>query len=116
MPKVVINRCYGGFSLSDKAILLMREWGNKYALKNVMSGEYYPDGSGPAEPFLKDCNYCAYIPRDDPDLVKVVEQLGNDANGEFSELRVVDVPDGISWYIHDYDGMERVDEEHASWP
>lgn len=89
--KIVINACYGGFGLTDKAL----------ARYNELSGnsvEYYFD-----------------ITRDDPALVQVVEELGSKAAGEFSELKIVEIPDGIKWYIHEYDGMEHVAEQHQTW-
>lgn len=54
--------------------------------------------------------------RDDPLLVAAVEKLGPDkASGDLAELRVVEIPDGIKWHIHDYDGQEHVEEEHRTW-
>lgn len=53
--------------------------------------------------------------RNDPDLVAVVEELGDKANGRYAELVVVEIPEGINWYIDDYDGSETVREAHRSW-
>jgi len=53
--------------------------------------------------------------RDDPDLVAVVEELGELANTRFSQLKVVEIPDGTEWEIDEYDGMETVHEKHRSW-
>ena len=55
------------------------------------------------------------IERNDPVLVQVVEQLGKAAWGDYSELKVVEVPDGVDWYIDEYDGKERVAETHRVW-
>lgn len=54
-------------------------------------------------------------PRTDPDLVAVVEALGEAANGNHAELRVVEIPDGIEYGIDEYDGIEQVAEAHRSW-
>jgi len=53
--------------------------------------------------------------RADPLLVKVVEELGSEASGEFAALRVVEIPDGVDWEIDDYDGMETIREKSCSW-
>lgn len=97
--KIVVNRCYGGFGLSKKAYLALREQKNKIALKAKSYGQFY---SGDIE-------------RDDPTLVKVVEDLGSKANGEFAQLDVVEIPDGVNWKIEEYDGMEHVAEIHRTW-
>ena len=47
------------------------------------------------------------LQRHDPLLVKTVETLGEEADGAFSELKVVDV-DTDRYIIKDYDGLERV--------
>jgi len=107
MPKIVINKCYGGYSLSRRAVQALAE---RKALPTVEKYDYlylvYPDGTelGPAD-----------IPRDDPDLVAVVESLGTEANGRHSELKIVTVPDNVNWYIDEYDGAEHVAERHKTW-
>jgi hypothetical protein len=53
--------------------------------------------------------------RDDPRLVAVVEELGVKANGYFAELKVVAIPDDVSWHIEEYDGCEWVAEDHRTW-
>lgn len=55
------------------------------------------------------------IPRDDPLLVRVVEELGEKANGAHAELRIVEIPADVKWYIHEYDGSEHVAEDHRTW-
>lgn len=55
------------------------------------------------------------IERYDPDLVAVVEELGEKACGPCSRLKIVDIPDDIEWYIDEYDGREHVAEEHRRW-
>ena len=113
--KIVINRKHGGFGLSEEAVLL---YGDKKGLNIIANQDekiktithYYlnevkeENGFGEWE-----------IKRNDPVLVEVVEQLGDLANGHYSKLKVVEVPDDIKWYIHDYDGLEEVHEEHRKW-
>lgn len=55
------------------------------------------------------------IARDDSDLVAVVEQLGDDAEGQLSALAIVDVPDEVHWYIEECYGVEWVAENHRTW-
>jgi hypothetical protein len=55
------------------------------------------------------------IPRNDKDLVEIVESLGNLANGFCASLRIVEIPDGVEWHISEYDGIEHVAENHRTW-
>ena len=55
------------------------------------------------------------IERNDQYLVRVIEELGDDANGRFSELKVVNIPDEVEWQIEEYDGLEWVAEKHRIW-
>lgn len=55
------------------------------------------------------------IKRDDPELIRVIEELGKAANGKCASLRIVEIPDGIEWEINEYDGSESVEEKHRSW-
>jgi len=55
------------------------------------------------------------IKRDDPALVKTVEDLGERANGYAAELKVVEIPDDVDWEITEYDGLEQVEEKHRVW-
>lgn len=84
--KVVINRCYGGFGFSEKA------------MEFLGVGSEWPD-----------------IARNDPKLVECVEKLGEEANGTYAELKVVEIPDDVNWKIGEYDGLEWVEEVHRRW-
>ena len=89
--KIVINACYGGFGLSKEAL----------ALFNERSGTVVA--------------YEDKIKRNDPILVEVVEQLGEDAADRFAELKVVEIPDDVEWQIEEYDGNEWIAEKHRTW-
>ncbi len=97
--KIVINRCYGGFGLSPRAIALFRR------IERVK-----PDDEANHEYF------CAFdIPRDHPTLIKIVEKLGEAAGDDGTKLKIVEVPDDVNWYIEEYDGLEHVAERHRAW-
>lgn len=91
--KVVINTCFGGFSLSEEATAMFAE------LKNI----------SPSQVYLFD------VDRSDADLVRVVEQLGKKANGDHAKLKVVEIPADVKWDIAEYDGLEHVEEVHRTW-
>lgn len=58
---------------------------------------------------------CSYDNRTDPLLISVIKELGSEANGDYAEIHIVDVPDDVKWHISEYDGMETVEEDHRSW-
>ena len=95
--KIVINTCHGGFSLSEKAQKLFCQY-------STIEWKYWQE----------DWSYYD-IERNDQYLVRVVEELGDDANGRFAELKVVEVPDDVEWYVEEYDGWEWVAEVHRTW-
>lgn len=115
MTKVVINVCYGGFSLSDKGIQRYLE------LKGI---ETFPEKTKHSfsmlyylSPKTGDEKADAYrniwdktdIERFDPTLVQVVEELGESANGPVAKLQVVDIPTGTLYRINEYDGFESIE-------
>ena len=88
--KIVINDCFGGMYLSDKAIDRLKKAG--------LSVSY--DGSG--------------VKRNDSRLVEVIEDLGDEAIYNES-IKIVEIPDDVTdWYITDEDGFETV-REGRSW-
>lgn len=114
MPKIVINTCYGGFGLSEEAMIaFMKKKGMKPIVKRkspILSPAFY-DGVVDNEHYVSDWG----IDRDDPDLVAVVEELGPNANGPNADLEIVEVPDDVNWQIEEYDGDEWVAEVHRIW-
>jgi hypothetical protein len=91
--KLVINTCYGGFSLSTRAI-------NR--LKELEIGEKE----------LDDILYDNSVEsRSNNLLVRVVEWQGEEANSDHSQLKIVRIPDDAhDPYIVNYDGMEHIAE------
>jgi len=55
------------------------------------------------------------IARNDPDLVKAVRELGEDANGNHADLNILQIPAGVEWIIEEYDGIEWIAEKHRTW-
>lgn len=79
--KIVINACYGGFSVNDAT-----------AKKLGFESRYDVDGNV----------------RTDSRLIEMIE-AGEDVNGNYACLTVVDVPDNATDYmINDYDGCESI--------
>jgi hypothetical protein len=119
--KIVINRCFGGFGLSNEAFeMLLHRKGIEFeiVIDKVSFGqeryEYYCKGHvGEKDHCLS--QYDFHEDRSDPDLVAVVEELGDRADGWASELVVVEVPDNVKWHIEEYDGSEHIAEDHRTW-
>ncbi len=125
--KVVINKCYGGFSISDEAY----DWLIKN--KNWKVTEFLEDNRGYEDPTADlaiDNNYKKsrlrskyYLIRNvdenslrtDPELIEAIETLGKKANGSCASLGIVEVPDDVEWEIGEYDGSEWVQELHRRW-
>ena len=93
--RIVINRCYGGFGLSNLAAKRYRE------LAWIPEEELF---------------WTYDIPRDSKILLQVIAELGVvKASGPHAELKVVEVPEGVKWHIGEYDGMEWIAENHRQW-
>jgi hypothetical protein len=59
--------------------------------------------------------HASMIARDDVNLVAVIDELGVEANGDFSELRIVEIPWEVDWVLQEYDGQEWIAERHRTW-
>lgn len=137
--KIVLNKCYGGFGLSPKAIkyylklkgkecYFYKDINYKSNIYNKITDLNSKDASY-TNTFTKDLGdsfsgsdwkkyqeyyfYYNDIPRDDPDLIKTVEDLGKEANGECAELEVVEF--NLNWDISDYDGIETLHFNGSTW-
>lgn len=87
MGKVVINTCFGGFGLSDSAMDMMVQRG--YKVERATYGSYFETD----------------IDRHNEDLIDVIETLGDEANGRFADLTIVEF-EGNVYQIDEYDGYE----------
>lgn len=144
MKKIAVNRCYGGFSLSPEATLKLYErgvteiatpidqywspesrlsddrFGYAHALRewrSYLAGTHQGGGLfltvfSPDEQHVL---YAREIRRDHPELVRVIEEMGEKANGGCAALDVTEIPDGVEWQIEEYDGREWVSEKHRTW-
>jgi hypothetical protein len=93
--RIVINRCYGGFGLSNLAAKRYRE------LAWIPEEELF---------------WTYDIPRDSKILLQVIDELGaQESSGPHAELKVIEVPEGVKWHIGEYDGMEWIAEDHRQW-
>lgn len=78
--EIVINTCYGGFSVSEEAAKF-------FNLDSVYSD----------------------IDRQDPVLIEKVKENPKWVSGRLANLKVVDIPDkSTDWVIDEYDGLERI--------
>ena len=92
--KVVINRSVGfRFSMSPTGFNRLVE------LKGPIGDDKRP---------LEQSNFLHNLPRNDKDLVQVVEELGMAASADDAELTVVEIPDTAKWSISDVVGFEYV--------
>lgn len=85
--EIVINRCYGGFGLSEEA----ETWLSKRGI-----WQKYPQ-----------MITLRKLPRHDPLLVECVKTLGDSANGFCATLEVETIT-SPKYYIDNYDGEERI--------
>jgi len=113
MQKIVINTSFGEFCLSHEAFVRLRALGQQDALQETDQAAYWPISAGPGEAKF---NRCAMsIARNDENLIRVVEELKERANGHSASLRIVSIPDGVGWHISTEDGVEHVSEVHRTW-
>lgn len=142
MRKVILNKCYGGFDVSEKAYQLYAKKkglelykyeydfdGNylnkKIKLKRIekssLLGQVYLTkdfGERPellGEDFDKYHLYLRDSYREDPTLIEVVEELGEKASGLCGRLVVVEIPDDLDYVIDEYDGLETLHERVQEW-
>lgn len=135
MRKVILNKCYGCFNVSPKGYNLYAKKINKnlYFYRGVydeLKNHIYIKED--LDKFIKNEptwlyaysfeDYGDKVSRNtfenslildeslrfDPILIEVVEELGYEANGRYSELRVIEIPDDVAedYMIDNYDGIE----------
>ncbi len=122
MQKIVINTWDSGLFLSDKAFELYLEKKNikYYKVMEEPHSRYYripKEEYNKLKRTEKNKNYLSQydINRADPILIEIIEELGEDADSNWSNLKIVEIPDDVEWEIEEYDGVERVAEKHRTW-
>jgi len=142
--KIAINSCRGGFGLSPAAIIKLWELGVQGIAKpvgeyfkdreddSILSAKSFladwrkhleHPGSSPrhiAHVFSPDETLVLHTPmsvefRSDPLLLQLLEEMGDKANGEFAELKVVEIPDDVDFTIEEVNGKEHIAEKHRKW-
>lgn len=138
--KVILNKQFGGFHPSPVAYMayakkcgfplyayklnsFSRE--NKYERQDVCDPKdnwvwFFKKDFGPAfsmteEEFDEYYFSLGSDDREDPVLIEVVEELGEDASAYVSKLVVVEIPDGLDYTVDDYDGMETLHQKVKIW-
>lgn len=89
MTKIAINRCYGGFTLSEAGLA-------RYVELKGFSAQESED------------LYSGDIERHDPILIQVLEEMGEDSWGAFAEIKIEELESGTMYIIDEYDGMENI--------
>jgi hypothetical protein len=130
--KLVINKCYGGFSLSAKASKRLAELQGRqcFFYSGHLDPQRVPDEEAdglfisafdvPEYPKHEDWDKHCLDPRPDdranPLLIQVVEEFGTEvASGPLAQLAFIEIPDGVAWELDNYFGIESVHEVHRSW-
>lgn len=95
---VVINtKQFGSFSISQKAIeFIKKKVKGKENKNSIFTYSFDQDRS----------NHL---------LVEAVSKLKDKANGLYSELKIVEIPDDIEWQIFSVNGQETIREKHRFW-
>jgi len=121
--KVVVNRQYGGFELSNEAFDELIKLGWKVT-------EYSTEGNlvDPSAEIVRNDKHITFNKysfgryygneielRTNPLLIDVVERLGERAYGRLATLEIVEIPDDEEFTIEDYDGREWVAGAHRTW-
>lgn len=128
--KVVINNCYGGFSISNFAHkeLLRRKGKDCYFYEWGFNNGYHRIDDDPDKHFSVMVSTKDYgkhtnkidsehiIPyhnekfRTDSDLIAMIEEFGSEkCSGRCAELEIVNIPSGSYYRIEEYDGLEYVE-------
>lgn len=136
--KVILNKCYGGFGISKEAYQLYAKkkclelylYKREHVGKEVVYKKVKDDNSIFTTYLTKDfgdnaiinsedfSKYHLYIRenyREDSTLIEVVEELGEKANGRYSELEIVEIPYDLDYVIDDYDGIETLHQKVQEW-
>jgi len=141
--KVAYNNCFGGFSLSTLATTEFAKkkgidltWYEQTGYKHEGNEEYKKiegasekNGMGVFSLTKDHGDVINEVPNDDyyypdfykddsradPDLIEVIERLGEKADGFCASLAIKEIPDNSEFEITEYDGNEDVVPPRMSW-
>ncbi len=138
--KVVINIKYGGFEISTlvlkELILVNNKYVNQYSISKYYNNDMDLFNKDKSKFIFIGDNMFAHSNNDyifrndiiylidniddikfrvDKDLVNIVSELKDEANGRGAKLKIVEIPDNIKFEIYEYDGIETIHEIHRSW-
>jgi hypothetical protein len=95
--QVVINTSYSNFAISADAIsLIQKKMKNAKAKSQINAYAFDNDRSHPL-------------------LVEAVQKLGAKANGLYTTLKIVEIPDDVEWRVDAINGKEVIREKHRMW-
>jgi len=95
--QVVINTSYSNFAISADAIsLIQKKIKNSKAKSQINAYAFDNDRSNPL-------------------LVEAVRKLGAKANGLYTTLKIVEIPDDVEWRVDAVNGKEVIREKHRMW-
>jgi len=95
--QVVINTSYSNFAISPDAIsLIQKKIKNPKAKSQINAYAFDNDRSNPL-------------------LVETVQKLGAKANGLYTTLKIVEIPNDIGWKIMSDTSGEYIAEAHRTW-
>jgi hypothetical protein len=85
MINILVNKCFGGYSLSEEAAEATRHIADRYELESL-----------------------SY--RTNPEILRVFDVMGSEEfSGYASKIKKVSIPDtATDWIINEYDGLETV--------
>ncbi len=95
--QVVINTSHSNFAISRDAILYIQKKIKGVKAKSEINAYAFDNDR---------CN---------PLLVEAVEKLGKKANGLYTTLKIVEIPDDVEWQIFAQNGKEIIREKHRFW-
>lgn len=121
--KVILNRKFGGFGLSQKVLERLKEQG--WTVTNFTEEHkpidqnadllFKPIGTtyGYVREGLLYVNWWKHQEnnnefRTNPQIIAVVEELGIEANGDSALLEIEEVDNDYYWEIKSHDGMEKI--------
>jgi hypothetical protein len=132
--KIVINSCFGGFSLSPRGLQRYLQIKGRDAYFYKQTRYKHSDGKveytridnindvpnmffvctsydqgAKIENYPKDSVSHYNFKRNDPILIQVVEELGSEASGACANLKIVDIEKGRWFKIDEYDGFESIE-------